>query len=308
VNVLIGANATGKTTLLKIMYGLCEGTKAKMTPLHLFSYFGKNVLQMKMKIGESINLLTHFYGKVKCVLANGTEVVADGGELIYGGEPTSSVFIPEYDLLSHSFSLPETVKHGNLNFNQCEVDIIEKARVVPDSPKQLLVEKIEKIISGVPFLDEKDGQSFKIQREGIADPIPFSLEASGFRKFALIALLVRNEQIKSGSVLFWDEPENSLNPELMPVLVEILLELQRNGVQIFIATHSYNLARWFDVKRDSEKGDEVTFYNLSKSDNGSIECVSATEYTKLPESILDIADEKLFKAVVADAMGVQEDE
>jgi predicted ATPase len=91
------------------------------------------------------------------------------------------------------------------------------------------------------------------------------MEASGYRKFGLLATLIRNEQIKSDTVLFWDEPENSLNPELMPVLVDILLELQRGGVQIFIATHSEILASYFAVNREKEKGDIVDFYSLYKN-------------------------------------------
>lgn len=42
----------------------------------------------------------------------------------------------------------------------------------------------------------------------------------------------------------WDEPEANLNPELYPLVAEILLELQENGVQIFLATHSYKISEW----------------------------------------------------------------
>jgi AAA15 family ATPase/GTPase len=117
----------------------------------------------------------------------------------------------------------------------------------------------------------------------------------------LLAALIRNEQIKSGGVLFWDEPENSLNPELMPVLVDILLELQRNGVQIFIATHNHILARYFDLKRTTD--DAVMFHNLY-NDGGRISCNSIDDYTKLKPGVLEAADEALFRAVVAKAMGI----
>jgi hypothetical protein len=90
--------------------------------------------------------------------------------------------------------------------------------------------------------------------------------------------------------------------------VDILFELERAGVQVFIATHSYVLARWFDVKCNRGKGDKLMFHNLSKTASGNIECVSASEYTNLPKSILDSADEKLFKAVIANAVGVDENE
>jgi predicted ATPase len=107
-------------------------------------------------------------------------------------------------------------------------------------------------------------------------------------------------------VLFWDEPENSLNPGLMPQLVDILFELQRDGVQIFVATHNSNLAQLFDIKQTDK--DSLLFCNLSKNDDGTIRCDSAASYAKLPESVLEDADEALYKAVVAKAMGVNTDE
>ena len=132
------------------------------------------------------------------------------------------------------------------------------------------------------------------------------MEASGYKKLGLLWKLLRNGLLESGSILFWDEPENSLNPELIPILVDILLELTQSGVQIFIATHDYNLARYFDVRKD--KGIPVMFNNLSITDGGQIICNSSVEYLKLPDNLLETASADLFKAVVADAMEVQDNE
>jgi ABC-type multidrug transport system ATPase subunit len=52
-------------------------------------------------------------------------------------------------------------------------------------------------------------------------------------------LLIQNGTLLNGSVLFWDEPETNLNPKLFGPLIEILLQLQHSGVQIFISTHDY---------------------------------------------------------------------
>lgn len=69
-------------------------------------------------------------------------------------------------------------------------------------------------------------------------------------------------QLEKGSILLWDEPEANLNPELYPLVANILLELQRNGVQIFIATHSYNFAKYLEIRRSKEE--QVMFHNLYK--------------------------------------------
>jgi ABC-type multidrug transport system ATPase subunit len=135
--------------------------------------------------------------------------------------------------------------------------------------------------------------------------IPFANEASGYKKLGFLGLLVTSGQLEKGSILLWDEPENSLNPELVPVLVNILLELSCNGVQIFIATHDYNLVRYFDVRKD--KTVPVVYHNLTKAGE-QIVCNSSSEYIKLPDNLLEKASANLFKAVVSDAMGVQDNE
>lgn len=45
--------------------------------------------------------------------------------------------------------------------------------------------------------------------------------------------------------------------------VEILLELEKAGIQIFVATHSYNLAKYFEIRR--EKKEQVLYHNLYKA-------------------------------------------
>ena len=54
-------------------------------------------------------------------------------------------------------------------------------------------------------------------------------------------------QKKKSGPLFWDEADCSLNPNLMKLLVQILLELSRNGQQIILTTHDYVLVKWFDL-------------------------------------------------------------
>ncbi len=61
-------------------------------------------------------------------------------------------------------------------------------------------------------------------------------------------------------MLFWDEPEANINPIHIPVLVDMLLILQRDGVQVFISTHDYFLAKYIEVKRESQ--DSVAFYSF----------------------------------------------
>ena len=148
--------------------------------------------------------------------------------------------------------------------------------------------------------------------------LEFSFEAEGLRKFALLWKLIRNGLLEKDSVLIWDEPESNLNPELIPVLVDVLLELQRSGVQIFIATHSYNLAKYFEVKR--EKDDNVIFHSLyyeksnkdfpnkyiSKEFNfvtSGIKIKSDNYFGKLNNNAILDADSKLLDEVIEKNLG-----
>jgi predicted ATPase len=276
VNVLIGENGTGKTTLLRGMYGR-SNHYVQGNPNAAFDMFvdGKQ------------------FSKLTATVKNGAMLFVSDTEL------KNIVFIPESNILSHARGLLETVKYGGLHYEYREVAIIEQARILPNSPKDKMVEKIESVIGGTVELSP-DGQSFYINKPLLGYQIDLLFEASGYQKLALLARLIHNGQICSGSIIFWDEPENSLNPELIPILVGILLELAQNGVQVFLATHDYNLARHFDVRKNRKT--PVMFHNLSKVDNGRIVCISSPEYTKLPDNSLERANEDLFEAVVFNAM------
>lgn len=48
----------------------------------------------------------------------------------------------------------------------------------------------------------------------------------------------------------------------------MLLELQRQGVQIFISTHDYMIASYFEVKKQKE--DSVIFHSLSHAESKDV--------------------------------------
>src|SRR5699024_11638900 len=76
-------------------------------------------------------------------------------------------------------------------------------------------------------------------------------------------------------IFLWDEPEANLNPELYPLVAEILLELVKNGVQIFVATHNYNFAKYLEIRRTETK--QVMFHNLYRGDHVQIGRASCRE-------------------------------
>jgi ABC-type polar amino acid transport system ATPase subunit len=244
VNIFIGRNATGKTSLLKIIY------------------------EHKKNEGRT-------------------------------------VFIPEKDILEHAKGLLTFIEQKQTGFGTIYRDVLINAQDVPtqhqsETQKSSMAASAE-IINGEVQWDKGDGTYYTLRKDGTR--IPFDNEASGYKKLGFIGLLVASGQLESGSVLLWDEPENSLNREIVPELVNLLLELAHNGVQIFLATHDYNLARYFDVRQN--KDIPVLFHHLRTENDGKVICESSPEYMEITDNHMEKASEDLFKAVVADAMGIQ---
>jgi wobble nucleotide-excising tRNase len=90
----------------------------------------------------------------------------------------------------------------------------------------------------------------------------------------------------------------------MKQLVEVFLELSRNGQQIILATHDYVLLKWFDLLMDKGKGDQVMFHRLYREpDSNSIKHESRTEYSIVGGSAISDTFAELYDEDVKRALG-----
>lgn len=89
------------------------------------------------------------------------------------------------------------------------------------------------------------------------------LVAEGLRKLASILYLILNGEINKNTILFWDEPESNLNPALIRVVAGFIRELEKCGLQIFIATHDYLLTHMLSLYSEYK---EHTNINIRFSD------------------------------------------
>jgi predicted ATP-dependent endonuclease of OLD family len=313
VNVLIGGNGTGKTTLLKTMYYGYSAFKS------LFIHKKDNITTYWMNESEiNLDYIPNIYEYNKenntCLFdilgqqkqQNKIKIKCNAFSLtknkIYDMIELQAVYIPEKDILEHSKGLLTFIEQKQTGFSRIYKDVLLNAQDIPTQKQSKTQTKISKMIvkttGGTVHWDKGEGSFYTLHTDGTR--IPFANEASGYKKLGFLGLLVTSGQMEKGAVLFWDEPENSLNPELMPVLTEILLELSRNGVQIFIATHSEILASYFAVNR--EKGDSVMFYSLYKK-NKKIEVDINNRFDLLKSNNLTAEPVRLYEKELEKGLG-----
>ena len=202
-------------------------------------------------------------------------------------EPVECVYVPVKEMLSNGPGFRSLYSKREVHFEEVYNDILDRAylpasRGPVDSPREQLTAKLQMAIGGEVAVENEE---FFLRGE--RENIEFSLLSEGVRKLALLWLLIRNDVIRPGSVLFWDEPETNLNPKLFGVLMEVFLELQRNGVQIFLATHDYVILKELDLR--ARETDQVAFHALYREDEtGEIACATTRGYRDAhPNAITD---------------------
>jgi len=300
VNVIIGENGTGKTQLLKFthellayknLYETIKLPNGALTQrimesegLYLPLSGAKRNSKKEMMIQICLNHVSDLTLQIK------KDKITLNKNALDFTPPENILYIPTKDMLTHSkglLSMKE--KYGkNMPFDKFQIGIVSKAlqwnlAEMPAFAKNMIVE-LEKIMDGVVVIENEE--FFILKTNG--QMIPFEMEAEGIKKFGLIWQLLMNENIIKGSILLWDEPEANINPKLIPVLAEIILELGRNGVQIFLATHDYFLPKYIEVL--AKEQDKVEFHALSKTDNG-VKCYTAEKFSLLDNNA--IIDEKI---------------
>ncbi|ASI96781.1 AAA family ATPase [Vibrio rotiferianus] len=145
-------------------------------------------------------------------------------------------------------------------------------------------------------------------------PIPDSelsttMTAEGYRKIGMIQQLILNGAINSSSKspLYWDEPESNLNPKLMKMIVKSLLEISRNGKQVFVATHDYALLKWFDLlaNKDVKHGDSIRYHLLKKDpESQKILYEHSDDYSVISKSSISDTYAEIYDADVERALAI----
>lgn len=302
INVFVGENGTGKTHLMKVCYAACDISKTrksladKLIDVFLPSGRALGRLVRPQKGGaRCIFELHREEGSLRASFSNRAKVSRSA--LVVGANrwmeyPIESVYIPVKEMLANAPSFRSLYGQREIHFEAVYDDILQRAYLpLPrgriEAESQHFFPELEEAIGG--RVTVKNEEFFLRSKQG--RHIEFTLVAEGIRKLGLLWILLRNGVLQNGSVLFWDEPETNLNPRLFSVVIKVLLELQRMGVQIFLATHDYVILKELDLQLESE--DEIAFHSLYRQDaTGEIACSSTDAFLEIdPNAIADTFDD-----------------
>jgi len=302
INVFIGENGTGKTHLLKVLYTACEITKSRREfaekliqvfypsnqQISRLAYRAKGDTRAKIEVFDGERSISLEFGR-KTRSYTTAKVKTQGDWL---EKKLNASYIPVKEMLANAPGFRSLVSTRDLHFEGVYQDIIDRAftpklmgKAHPTRAKllKILEGSIEGKVSHANeefFLSDKQGN------------LEFTLVAEGIRKLALLWLLIQNGTLWKGSVLFWDEPEANMNPKHLRNIVEILYELQKTGMQIFISTHNYILLKEFQVQK--KKQNKVRFHSLFREsgEDKKINHSSTEDYLQIhPNTIVDTYSE-----------------
>ena len=310
VNAFLGANGTGKTHLMKVAYAACDARNSgitfpeKLTRLFLPSNRSLGRL-VRRRRGRSQAVAEVAWGQpfVRTTFSN--LVKSPKSAKLYErrgiGLNRPTVYIPVKEMLANAPGFRSLYVSRSIHFEEVYADVLDRAFLppllgAPDRSRRQLLAPLRKALEGKVWYE---GEEFFLG--GKQGKLEFTLLAEGLRKLGLLWLLIQNGTLTEGSVLFWDEPETNLNPKLFGPVVEILLEMQRQGVQIFVATHDYLILKQLDLQARSD--DKVAYHALFRDGaSGELLCNTTNSYldidpNAIAEAFSDVYDREIERSL-----------
>ena len=310
INVLVGANGTGKTHLMKACYAACDisttGVSLSEKLVDVFLPSHRLLGRLAKRDGESKTATIQiFQDELEIRISFSRHGIGRHSTRTNGGRSwveshIESVYIPVKEMLANAPGFRSLYARREIHFEAVYADILDRAYLPPlrdplDPSMTHLLTKLREAIGG--RVNIRDDEFLLRTRQGTFE---FTLLAEGIRKLGLLWLLIQNGALRDGSILFWDEPETNLNPKLYGVLMDVLLELQRHGVQVFFATHDYVILKELDLQKKGD--DQVAFHSLYRTPEGRVACDTANSYlgihpNAIAEAFSDIYDREIKRSL-----------
>lgn len=306
VNVFVGKNGVGKTHLMKVCYAACEvartgigfGEKLVRVFRPRNSHLGRLVTRRtggqtaSIEVARRDRRLSTEFGTWTREGSEARTDAADG----WKDEGLEATFIPVDEVLSEAPGNLASDDTRDFQADEIHADLLCRA-LRPLTPganemRERLMLPLRPILKGRVTNDNK-----KFYLDGLSGNLEFSLLADSERRFGLLWRLLRNGTLRPGCVLFWDSPETGFNPGVLGCVMELTLELQRVGAQVFLATHDYVVLKELDLRR--QNGDALAFHSLfHNGENREIERDTADHYSQVrPNAIAEAFSDLYYRSI-----------
>ena len=290
INILIGKNGTGKTHILKALAAIYKSnddfknssSKAKekfesLLAENFISYFkpeqlGRLTRRMPGRSSTHVGLQTET-GKLNFSFSTNSKSTVKI-ENLADIKPISTLYLPPREMLSSYEGFESLVENREVSFDATYLQLAKalKAPILKGSRYERIKQLITPLEEATEAKIIKENGRFYLKND--TGKMEAHLVAEGLRKIASVMYLITNGCLSANSILFWDEPESNLNPKLIHIICDLLLQLANNGVQIFIASHDYLLTHRLSLHSEYKKGVDgnvkvpsIKFFCLTKEDN-----------------------------------------
>lgn len=302
INVLVGANGTGKTHVLKAGYILSQRLHKSAERSHVGGDRNDNYIELQYLLylinkSEKVFRLNDLGTEsiIRRGISQNTES-SMAGELLFAehvvnrwlrfgqtyhetpdniiepiikGESVivDPIFIPAKEVLTMGWLL-SLYSRREIPIDETYPDLLRLLSGPPlRQPEPAhIVEKLAQLIGGKV---EEEGGHFYLTAEN-QPRLEMNLVAEGMRKFATLYKLLANGTLTPETTLFWDEPEANLNPALLKDMASILTDLAQAGFQIILATHSLFLMRELHILAQQKKK-PVRYFGLYAGEDGAVQ-------------------------------------
>ena len=277
INLIIGENSCGKTFLLKMLYSIVRSQEE----------FGRGndnrgfneVLSDKLYWTFQNEKLGDIVRKGKDNKLKVSFSMADKGSLVFEFTPSTtkevtpahnnlsareanSIFLPPKEVLSlHQIILKSALQDKVFGYDATYADLILALQNQTQRGRNYEAFKnsrksLEEIFSGRIEYDTNTAKW--VYKRGNAK---FSIHntAEGIKKIAILDTLLGNRFITPDSIIFIDEPESALHPTAITKLLDIVKVLSEQGIQFFIASHSYYVVKKLELIAHNSSSDVTCF-------------------------------------------------
>jgi AAA15 family ATPase/GTPase len=325
INIFLGKNDSGKTSLLKLIYSSLSAIdeyskRVQHEELLLKKVVAEKLLNTfqpgKKGLGELVNKISKeklsvdiefYHDKLKyedrlhyAFGDSTTNTIVDCQDSIRSiNESFKCVFVPAKEVLTALKAIRATRDNLRIpGFDDTYLDLI-RALVIPTQQGKIKTElhevnkKLEALFDGK--IEQKDEDDF-IFKKGNTE-YQMTLTAEGVKKIGILTTLIKNRQLNGNSVLMMDEPETALHPQAVRELVEMVFLMAKAGIQVFIATHSYFVLKQFYICAQREKKEAYCF-SLEKNERNysELSCFNLLEgfpSNAISDTAMDMANEEI---------------